>query len=397
MFIQQKAFNIVRLFGIAAALIILQAGFAAASTDIVSDTENCLYCHRYPNMGRYDETGQKKIYYVNDKKFAQSVHGKLKCKNCHVGVDQIPHTDVKKVDCSTRCHIKEPSTNREFSHKNMIDKYNASVHGKGPKENPKPFPQDLPTCTYCHDNRIYNPFSGLWGKGDELSRETLGRCEGCHVKEAWAKNFYSHFTHRMRRRRTQTEIVRLCTSCHEDKDKMERHGLESIETFKDTFHWVLVKYDVKNAPDCISCHVPVGYSTHEIRYRNDKKSPINVANRINTCSHQGGVQTCHPGATSDFATGRVHAYGVKAQLAIAKGLAESSGQQNRDQSLISTRAMTDMTEEEVFHFMIIKLVKWFYKILIPLIIGSMCLHQWLEYLSIRRAKKKSHQSAMDRS
>jgi hypothetical protein len=385
-----KELNVIKLFAISALIIILNAGVAVAASDMVPDTENCLYCHRYPNMGRYDESGRKKIYYVNDKQFAQSVHGKVKCKNCHVGLDKIPHTDVKKVDCSTKCHIKEPSTNQEFSHKNMIEKYDASVHGRGTKENLKPFPEDLPTCTYCHDNRIYNPFAGLWGKSQELSKETLARCEGCHVKEAWAQNFYSHFTHRMRRRRTQAEVVKLCTSCHENREKMSRHGIETIETFKDTFHWVLIKYDVKDAPDCISCHVPVGYATHELKNRNDRTSPVNVLNRVNTCSHQGGVQTCHAAATPDFATGRVHAYGIKAQLAAAKGFTEMTAIQKDNQSLIDKRALTDMTEAEIFHFMIIKLVKLFYKILIPVIIGSMCLHQWMEYLSIRRKKKGSH-------
>lgn len=374
-----------KAFGVTIALTLLHVGISAAASDMVTDTENCLYCHRYPSMGRYDETGNKKIYYVNEQKFAQSVHGKLKCKNCHIGLDKIPHTDVKKVDCSTKCHITEPSTNQEFSHKNMIEKYDASVHGRGTEKNPKPYPEDLPTCTYCHDNRIYNPFAGLWGKSQELSMETLGRCQGCHVKESWAKNFYSHFTHRMRRRRTQTEIIRLCTSCHEDRKKMMRHGIETIETFKDTFHWALVKYDVKDAPDCISCHVPVGFSTHEIRPKEDKVSPVNVLNRVNTCSHQGGVQICHPGATPGFATGRVHAYGMKAQLAVTNSVGSTGSQ-----ALISERAASDMTAEEIFRFTVIKLVKLFYKIFIPLVIGSMCFHQWLDFLRTRRNKKRSH-------
>ena len=115
----------------AAVFVLLNISAAAFAADMVPDTENCLLCHRYPSMGRYDETGRKRIYYVSDDKFAHSVHGKLKCKNCHVGLDKIPHTDIKKVDCSTMCHIKEPSTNREFSHINMVQQYEASVHGQG--------------------------------------------------------------------------------------------------------------------------------------------------------------------------------------------------------------------------------------------------------------------------
>ena len=141
-------------------LFLLLSSALALGTNAISDTENCLLCHRYPSIGRYDETGTKRVFYVNDKKFAASVHGKLGCKDCHVGLDQIPHTDVKKVDCATKCHIKEPSTNQEFSHSNMIQKFDASVHGAGTPENPKLFPEDLPTCKYCHENRMYNQLDG---------------------------------------------------------------------------------------------------------------------------------------------------------------------------------------------------------------------------------------------
>jgi len=362
-------------------IVILNIGIAVAESDMVSDAENCLLCHRYPNMGRYDEKGLKRILYVNDKQFIMSVHGNLKCKSCHVGLDKIPHTNVDKVDCSAQCHIREPSTNREFSHENMVKKFEMSVHGKGKKEKPKPFPEDLPTCTYCHDNTIYNTPDGIWGKSQALSNETLARCAGCHTKIGWAENFYKHFTHRMRRRRSPDEVVRLCTSCHEDKDKMLRHGLETIDTYKDTFHWTQVKFGVDNAPDCISCHVPVGYTTHEILPKNDPMSPINIRNRLNTCTHQGGLQTCHPGATPKFATGRVHSYGLKAQLAATNRLEDNK---RTDASLINERAEIDMTKKEIFRYKVIKWIKIFYMIFIAAVVGSMFLHQCLDFLRHRK-------------
>ena len=358
----------------------------AFGSNAVSDTENCLLCHRFPSMGRYDETGTKRIFYVNDKKFAASVHGKLKCKNCHVGLDKIPHTDVSKVDCATKCHLKEPSTNQEFSHANMIDKYDASVHGRGTIAYPKRFPEDLPTCKYCHDNRMYNPLDGLWGNSEALENEILTRCVGCHTQKEWAQNFYHHFTHRMRRRRPQEEVVKLCTSCHEDQAKMARHGLESIETYKDTFHWVEVKYGVENAPDCLSCHVPLGYSTHDIRPRTDAVSPINSANRLQTCSNQGGLQACHPRATIEFASGRVHAYGTKIQLMTGKTPADV---ESPKMAFVMERAETDISEQELFRYKILELIKLFYKVLIGASITFMGFHQWLDFLAAKRKHKKS--------
>jgi hypothetical protein len=355
-------FKIFFLF-LAAYFLSLLSTMESLASNAVSDTENCLLCHRFPGMGRFDETGTKRVFYVNDKKFAASIHGKLKCKDCHVGLDKIPHTDVAKVDCATKCHIKEPSTNQEFSHANMIDKYNTSVHGRGTADDPKRFPEDLPTCKYCHNNRMYNPLDRLWGNSQALEHEILTRCRGCHTQPEWAHNFYSHFTHRMLRRRTQEEVVKLCTSCHEDQTKMARHGLESIETYKDTFHWIEVKYGVENAPDCLSCHVPLGYSTHDIRPRTDPVSPINPANRLRTCSNQGGLQVCHPRATSRFSGGRVHAYGTKVQLMNGKKLADA---QYPIMFFVKERAEADISE-----------------------IAFMGFHQWLDFLAAKRKHKKS--------
>jgi len=366
---------------------LLQFGVASGQSEVLPDTENCLLCHRYPNMGRYDKSGTKRIYYVNEQRFAMSVHGKLRCKSCHAGLDQIPHTNVKKVDCSSKCHIKEPSTGKEFSHNNMVEKYRASVHGVGSSANPRPFPEDLPTCKYCHNNPMYRAPQGLWGKTEALSNETLARCKGCHPTSHWAERFYSHFTHRMRKRRSQAEIVKLCTSCHEDQEKMARHGLESIQTYKDTYHWIQVLYGVENAPDCLSCHVPVGYSAHDIRPRTDSISPINLNNRVKTCSNQGGMQSCHPGATKEFATGRVHAYGMKAQLMTAQQ--NLNTMEAQEVSLVRERAEKDLTGKELFHYKVLQLIKLFYKVMIALVIGSMLIHQVLDYIATRR-ELKSH-------
>jgi len=363
------------------------AGIVFAQTEAAPDEENCLICHRYPVLGRYDENGNRRVYYINDQLYANSVHGKLRCKSCHVDLDKIPHENVKKVDCSTQCHIKDPSSNREFSHKNMVQKYQHSVHGMGAGE-PNGFPEDRPTCTYCHGNETYNPYAyaGFWGKSEELSRETLARCQGCHTDKTWTKKIYAHFTHRMRRRRNQDEIIKLCTSCHEDEKKMERHGLEAVSTFKDTFHWTLVKYDVQNAPDCITCHIPVGYTTHEIQPRTDPVSPVYKENRIKTCSNQGGIQTCHPAATMKFAEGRVHAYGTKVQLLADEDVATAKTREG--EPLLMARAREEISAEEVFHYKVLSWISLIYKILIAGVIGFMSVHQLLDFRRTRKKNKK---------
>jgi hypothetical protein len=365
--------------------LLLSAAPSFAQSQAAPDEENCLICHRYPALGRYDENGSKRVYYINDQMFLNSVHGKLRCKGCHVDLDKIPHENVKKVDCSGQCHIKEPSSNRDFSHQGMVEKYQKSVHGQGVPYQ-KRFPEDLPTCTYCHGNRLFTPYPGYWGKSEELSRETLARCQGCHTDKAWAEKMYTHFSDRMRRRRGQNEIVQLCTSCHEDEKKMARHGLEAVSTFKDTFHWTLVKYGVRNAPDCITCHVPVGYTTHTLRPKTDPVSPIYKNNRIKTCSNQGGIQDCHPGATIRFAEGRVHAYGTKVQLMAAKDAIKAAAQQQ--ELFLLVRATEEISQQELFHYKVLSLIKLMYKLIIGLVIGFMCQHQLLVHRRARRNIKK---------
>ncbi|MBW1878343.1 MAG: cytochrome b/b6 domain-containing protein [Deltaproteobacteria bacterium] len=335
-------------------------------------------CHRYPTLGRFEEDGTKRTYYVNDQLYLQSVHGKLECTTCHQDVDRIPHANADKVDCSTQCHLREPSTGRPFSHANMVDKYEQSVHGRlEPDGSTKAHAEDLPACLDCHDNRVLFVPSGLWGRNDALSNETLTRCKGCHTAGDWAEREYIHVTHRLRRPRDRSEVVRLCGKCHEDAEKMGRHGVESVDTYKETYHWQQIKYNVRDAPDCISCHVPVGYSAHDIRPAEDPISPLHRTNRVTTCANPGGVQSCHPNATDQFATGRVHAYGEKAKIAMRAEMFSSVDEEV--DPLLLERAKGTYGPGELWRYEILALLKLAYKLLIGVVIGGMTLHQLLDF------------------
>lgn len=340
---------------VAASFLLVSSGAACSEEYEFRDSENCMLCHRYPTIGKFDEKGEKKIFYIYGKGYAASVHGRLNCTDCHRGLHVIPHVDVKKVDCSVQCHLHGEHGRKTFSHRDVREKVEESVHGRGPRLEPKPFPEDLPDCTYCHDNRDYYSTGRASGKSDNQA-------------------------HPAALLRSKKDVIRLCASCHEDEKKMERHGLESIKTFKDTFHWQALKYGVKNAPDCISCHVPAGYSSHTIRPGTDPLSPVHIRNRLQTCS-TGGGQSCHPGATHEFAEGRVHEYGTKAQLLAG----EKDNMEGRFMSLMAEQAREDIPEEELFRYRVLNAISLIYKILIGCTIGFMTLHQVLDF---RRATKK---------
>jgi hypothetical protein len=305
-----------------------------------------------------------------------------------VGLDKIPHTDIKKVDCASKCHREEPSTKKEFSHTKLLKIHEASAHGMG--EKPKSYPEDLPTCKDCHSNTMLNPPGDMWSIGEALSNEATGRCFGCHLNEPWAERFYSHVSHRMKRRRTQAEIVELCLPCHEDPVMMARHGVRTVETFRDTFHWVQIKYGVQNAPDCLNCHVPIGYSKHDILPTTDPRSPVHPDNRINTCRHQGGIQICHPDANASFVAGREHAFGMTGPVSYdTEGkLIDWAGKSKVTMSRrLSARGIS---EKHVLQEKILALVKLFYKLFIPMVIVPMFLHQLLDYFRTKKENKTFH-------
>lgn len=376
-------------------ILMLMAFWPHAGPNVMAaDIENCALCHKYNGLGRIDESGEKRLFYINEDLYEHSVHARVKCKGCHVKVEKFPHVDIEKVDCSTECHIVEPSVERKFSHAKDVEKYEQSVHGKYDGDKLKENAEDLPGCVYCHANRIFAPLLCTPGKPESIACEVLNRCLACHEDEGWTRTYYSHVTHRLKDRRSSYDSVELCASCHEDQEKMSRHGLEATGTYRDTLHWQSIKYNDPNAPNCINCHAPVGYLAHEIKPKSDMGSAVHKNNLVQTCSNLNGLQQCHPGATAAFAQGTIHPSGVKAKLFDTKldtfemkQLIEK-GEIKPFKSLMDQKAQEDMTTFEYYQYLILLLIKFFYKILIGGLISFMIIHQILDFFSTRREMKK---------
>ena len=362
-----------------------------------ADEEGCLICHKYSGLARVDrDTGALRVFYVPDNKYKNSVHGKIICRNCHLNLDVIPHTDAKKVDCSTKCHLKEPSTGIEFSHGNLYKDVNNSIHGKGTSEHPKKNSQDMPGCTDCHLNTVYQPVKGM-GQEAGISRDSLRRCVGCHTEQEWANRYYQHFTHRLHRSRTALETVNLCLNCHQDEDMMARHELRATANYRDTFHWKGVLYGDPNAPDCISCHAPIGHSVHSLQAMTDHNSPVYPRNLQRTCANVGGTQQCHVGATEAFTKGKIHKTGLGFEETVAAFVeGESSlenisalGKERRFRNLMEAgdADLSVLNEQELFQVKIYMLVKYVYTLLITVVIGGMLIHQLMDFYRIVRNRK----------
>ena len=270
-----------------------------------ADIDNCLLCHKYPGLSRIDEEGKLRLLFINETAFNNSVHARVKCEGCHTDIKKIPHDPVKKVDCLTECHIKEPSSEQKFSHKEVADFLSKSVHGKSDKYGKqKKHIEDLPNCKSCHDNPLYRPLSFFKRVRPGISEASLGRCRVCHKKEEFIFRFYNHVTTRLHKIRNPKNIAEICAKCHDDPQLVARHDMSTQAAFSygETFHGKAASYLDERVPDCLDCHINRGQSVHQMLSHEDPFSSTHAINKGQTCA----VAECHPKATAKLAGYQVH-------------------------------------------------------------------------------------------
>ena len=71
-----------------------------------ADQENCQLCHRYSGLAAFTpETGQKKIFYVNESIYRNTVHGNVQCTHCHKDVKEVPRSMLIGMGIMAACII----------------------------------------------------------------------------------------------------------------------------------------------------------------------------------------------------------------------------------------------------------------------------------------------------
>ena len=155
--------------------------------------------------------------------FGASIHGSLKCNDCHADIKEYPHPDkVKPVECKS-CHADEATG------------ISGSVHADK---------ADHP-CTSCHGDA-----HSIYPKSDPKSA-------------VYPLN-----------------IPRTCGSCHGSEGMAKKHGLPSVyPLYMDSIHgFALSKEGLLVAANCQSCH-----GSHHILSHNNPQSPTYKTNIPNTC------------------------------------------------------------------------------------------------------------------
>lgn len=273
----------------------------------------CLICHGKPDFGIPGVDGRRHSLFVDTTAVKASVHARWTCTDCHSTVTAIPHLPgVPRVEC-TRCHY---SGNKVGAPEGQLyDQYQGSVHGLAAAAGKA----DAPFCQDCHGtHNIRRPTDPLSPIARLNVTATCGRCHvheftefeiSIHGEQVEKGNLDApvctncHGEHDIRVRGdphskvSSENIPNTCSACHSSEKLMEQYGVRAVqvETYRDSYHGIAVKFGQKQAANCASCH-----GVHDILAANNPRSRVNVANIPKTC---GG---CHTDANANYARGRIH-------------------------------------------------------------------------------------------
>ena len=283
------------------------------------------------------------------KKVQASAHAAVACATCHPKHESYPHpTGVARPECA-QCHSAIAAEHAASAHGRALRAGNAAAptcdvcHGgahevkrAGAAEFHKGVPE---TCGMCHSQVAEQYRGSVHGRAVERGVAAAPVCTSCHGEHSIlaASSPASPVS--------PGHIRETCAQCHGNVQLSRRFGLlaDRVVSFDASFHGLAVKAGSQSVANCASCH-----GVHNILPSSDPRSSINPKNLPATCGR------CHPGAGRRFALGSIH------QL-------EGRG------------------EPAAVHW-----ARYGYRILIPLLVGLMFLHNlgdWVRKLVARRFRR----------
>ncbi len=370
--------------------------------------KDCLACHESLKVQEYDV----------------SVHGSNPCTSCHSDVRAIPHSQKPaKVDCSS-CHNAEakvyntsahgeavrsgaaaancldchgqphailgsgkpesqvyrlniPKTcakchadEKKMSQYNLLEKkpvktYSDTVHGKALLEKGL---AKAAVCTDCHGT--HNLFSQFNQKSKIYKFNVPSTCGECHkeVLSAYLRSIHGksamagiqdapvctdcHGEHTIKSHEDTGSSVyptaiaeKTCGRCHSAERIISKYNLPRgrLETYLQSYHGLASQFGVATVANCASCH-----GSHDILPSSDPDSAVHKNNLPRTCGK------CHPNAGAKLAKGSVH-------------------------------LLPSQSQDQAVYY-----VRWFYIILIILLIGGMLAHNILDFISKLKAYYRRH-------
>jgi len=189
--------------------------------------------------------------------FKGSIHGQsgeVTCTSCHSAHDVRslldPKSSIFRSNIPQTCGV---------CHAEITEQFVNSIHGTLAAKGRS----DSPTCTTCH---------GIHGIKAKIDPDSP-------VNE---------------RRIAQT----TCPQCHSAERISKEYGITKgqVKSYYDSFHGLSYRGGDTFSANCASCH-----GVHDILPSSDPKSMTHRDNLQRTCG------SCHPGASENFAKGKIHA------------------------------------------------------------------------------------------
>jgi cytochrome b subunit of formate dehydrogenase len=214
----------------------LVALFSLAPLAVLAGDKNpnsaCLDCHSDKTLFKTNAAGQGISLFVDEAKFANTVHRTNTCASCH-----------------------------------------ADISAKHPDDN---VPAKAPACASCHDRPGKEYASSIHGLSHTLGASGAAKCSDCHgsheilpVKHADSPVF-------------KLNLPNTCATCHTNAGLTKEYQMkypEAASQYLDSIHGrALLKMGLIVAPSCNDCH-----GVHDIKRAVDRDSPINQANVARTC------------------------------------------------------------------------------------------------------------------
>jgi cytochrome c3-like protein len=295
-------------WGLAATLALLAAAAPSArgQETAAEERETCLSCHADQQLSTTLKDGTSRPLFVDGAALAHSVHGaKLRCTDCHPGMQEIPHPERAFADASAfrasfadackRCHVDKYTKLADSVHYQRLPKGDApscmDCHGAHDIARPgEPRTRVSETCSNCHSDVGEAYAASVHGKALAAGKgHDVPVCTDCHR------------SHNVAGPHDQSWLVgtpQMCGNCHADEKRMKKYGLSTavLRTYLADFHGMTAS--LSHAADngdrrvtalCSDCH-----GVHDIARTDDPASGVVRANLAVTCGK------CHSGASGNF-------------------------------------------------------------------------------------------------
>jgi len=204
------------------------------------------------------------------------------CGHCHGNPDVIQRGHIEIGDVSSL--YADSIHGRALTRSGLIVAPNcADCHGSHDilrLNNPESLvhrPNVPATCGRCHEGVNHEFEVSVHGERLASGNPTAPACHDCHT---------AHAIQRAETESWRLDVIRECGTCH----------IESIRTYRDTFHGQVTALGFTRVATCSDCHTP-----HRIYPTHDERSSVGSVKLVGTC------QRCHARANENFVKYDPHA------------------------------------------------------------------------------------------